>query len=67
MNLERYRHRLENELQARRALAEKLIHSEEDTRKLLARELHDEIGQNITAIQIQSQLVKRTSDTPLAH
>lgn len=66
MNLERYRHRLENELQARRALAEKLIHSEEDTRKLLARELHDEIGQNITAIQIQSQLVKRTSDTPLA-
>ena len=47
------------------ALAEKLIHSEEDTRKQLARELHDEIGQNITAIQIQSQLVKRASDTPL--
>ena len=66
MNLERYRHRLESELQARRALAEKLIHSEEDTRKQLARELHDEIGQNITAIQIQSQLVKRASDTPLA-
>lgn len=66
MNLDRYRHRLETELQARRALAEKLIHSEEDTRKQLARELHDEIGQNITAIQIQSQLVKRAGDTPLA-
>jgi actin-related protein len=66
MNLEHYRHRLESELQARRALAEKLIHTEEDTRKQLARELHDEIGQNITAIQIQSQLVKRASDTPLA-
>ncbi|EEC9781359.1 MASE1 sensor histidine kinase, partial [Escherichia coli] len=30
--------------------------------KNLARELHDEIGQNITAIQIQSQLVKRARD-----
>ena len=57
-----YRQRLETELAARRALAEKLIHTEEDTRKSLARELHDEIGQNITAIQIQSQLVKRARD-----
>jgi two-component system sensor histidine kinase UhpB len=66
MNLDRYRRRLEAELQARRELTEKLIHTEEDTRKHLARELHDEIGQNITAIQIQSQLVKRAGDTPLA-
>lgn len=61
-NLHHYRERLEAELAARRALAEKLIHTEEDTRKSLARELHDEIGQNITAIQIQSQLVKRSRD-----
>ena len=61
-NLHHYRQRLEAELAARRALAEKLIHTEEDTRKSLARELHDEIGQNITAIQIQSQLVKRARD-----
>ena len=66
LNLDHYRRRLEAELQARRALTEKLIHTEEDTRKHLARELHDEIGQNITAIQIQSQLVKRAGDTPLA-
>lgn len=66
LNLDHYRRRLEAELQARRALTEKLIHTEEDTRKHLARELHDEIGQNITAIQIQSQLVKRAADTPLA-
>ncbi|WP_044184428.1 MASE1 domain-containing sensor histidine kinase [Phytobacter massiliensis] len=62
-NLHHYRQRLEAELTARRALAEKLIHSEEDTRKNLARELHDEIGQNITAIQIQSQLMKRTGES----
>ncbi|EPJ7087419.1 MASE1 domain-containing sensor histidine kinase [Citrobacter amalonaticus] len=61
-NLHHYRRRLEAELAARRALAEKLVHIEEDTRKSLARELHDEIGQNITAIQIQSQLVKRVHD-----
>ncbi|NDO80511.1 MASE1 sensor histidine kinase [Citrobacter sp. NCU1] len=61
-NLHHYRQRLEAELAARRALTEKLIHTEEDTRKNLARELHDEIGQNITAIQIQSQLVKRARD-----
>lgn len=61
-NLHHYRQRLEAELAARRALTEKLIHSEEDTRKSLARELHDEIGQNITAIQIQTQLVKRARD-----
>jgi len=66
LNLDHYRRRLEGELRARQALAEQLIHSEEDTRKSLARELHDEIGQNITAIQIQSQLVKRSADTPLA-
>lgn len=60
-NLHRYRQRLEIELQARRELMEKLVHAEEDTRKDLARELHDEIGQNITAIQIQSMLVKRTA------
>ena len=61
-NLHHYRQRLEAELAARRALAEKLVHIEEDTRKSLARELHDEIGQNITAIQIQSQLVKRVDE-----
>ncbi|UYM57149.1 MASE1 domain-containing protein [Leclercia adecarboxylata] len=66
MNLDHYRRRLEAELQARRELTEKLIHTEEDTRKHLARELHDEIGQNITAIQIQSQLVKRAGDNPQA-
>ncbi|WP_058910055.1 MASE1 domain-containing sensor histidine kinase [Entomohabitans teleogrylli] len=66
LNLDHYRQRLEVELQARRALTEKLVHTEEDTRKQLARELHDEIGQNITAIQIQSQMVKRSATTPQA-
>lgn len=61
-NLRHYRLRLEQELQARRDLMEKLVHTEEDVKKAIARELHDEIGQNITAIQIQSMLIKRTAD-----
>lgn len=60
-NLRHYRHRLEQELQARRVLMEKLVHTEEDVKKAIARELHDEIGQNITAIQIQSMLMKKTA------
>ncbi|MEY1273084.1 MASE1 domain-containing sensor histidine kinase [Proteus mirabilis] len=61
-NLRHYQLRLEQELHARRALMEQLVHTEEDVKKAIARELHDEIGQNITAIQIQSMLVKRSSD-----
>jgi glucose-6-phosphate-specific signal transduction histidine kinase len=62
--LQHYRLRLETELHAKRQLMERLVHTEEETRKILARELHDEIGQNITAIQIQSRLVARYTDIP---
>lgn len=51
--------KLANELASKQQLASQLVHVEEDIRKSVARELHDEIGQNITAIQIQSMLAKR--------
>ena len=35
-----------------------------EVRKAIARELHDEIGQNITAIQIQAMLVNRSATAP---
>lgn len=60
-SLSRYRRQLEKELKVRLKLAEQLIHTEEAIRKDIARELHDEIGQNITAIQIQAMLVNRTA------
>ncbi|SFC40037.1 MASE1 domain-containing sensor histidine kinase [Pragia fontium] len=59
--LERYRHQLERELDTRRQLTEQLVHTEEQVRKDIARELHDEIGQNITAIQIQAAIVNKTT------
>nr|WP_314267008.1 MASE1 domain-containing protein [uncultured Moellerella sp.] len=65
-NLNRYRQRLEKELLARHQLMQQLVRAEEDVRKDIARELHDEIGQNITAIQIQSMLAKKSAVTPLA-
>ncbi|MDX5627682.1 MULTISPECIES: MASE1 domain-containing protein [unclassified Brenneria] len=58
--LQRYRQQLEQELKTRRRLMEQIIHTEEEVRKDIARELHDDIGQNITAIQIQAMLVKHS-------
>lgn len=63
-HLQRYRQQLEKELQVRHRLTAQLVDSEEQVRKAIARELHDEIGQNITAIQIQAMLVARSGDTP---
>ncbi|RJX67186.1 sensor histidine kinase [Vibrio sinensis] len=55
---------LAKELDNKQQLARQLVHVEEEIRKSIARELHDEIGQNITAIQIQAMLAKRLSTTP---
>ncbi len=62
--LQRYRQQLEQELAAKRHLMERLVGTEEEVRKAIARELHDEIGQNITAIQIQAMLVNRSATAP---
>ncbi|MCY9856053.1 signal transduction histidine-protein kinase/phosphatase UhpB [Vibrio mediterranei] len=57
--LKQANHKLAAELESKQQLARQLVHVEENIRKSVARELHDEIGQNITAIQIQSMLAKR--------
>lgn len=62
--LQRYQQQLEQELAAKRQLMERLVGTEEQVRKAIARELHDEIGQNITAIQIQAMLVNRSATAP---
>lgn len=55
---------LKKELTSKQRLARQLVNVEEEVRKSVARELHDEIGQNITAIQIQAMLAKRHSSNP---
>jgi two-component system sensor histidine kinase UhpB len=59
--LHRLNRNLAKELSNKQQLARQLVHVEEDIRKSMARELHDEIGQNITAIQIQATLANRTA------
>ncbi|MEZ8985232.1 MASE1 domain-containing protein [Vibrio cyclitrophicus] len=57
---------LESELVNKQHLALQLVQVEEAIRKSVARELHDEIGQNITAIQIQAMLADRTSQDEMS-
>jgi len=47
-----------------RALAARLESVREDESSRIARELHDEIGQSLTAIKIQLQTLKRAAPTP---
>ncbi|MCW8328871.1 signal transduction histidine-protein kinase/phosphatase UhpB [Photobacterium sp. SDRW27] len=59
--LQQVNQELAHELNNKQNLARQLVMVEEDIRKSVARELHDEIGQNITAIQIQAMLADRTT------
>jgi two-component system sensor histidine kinase UhpB len=45
-----------------RALAKRLLEVQEEERRLLARELHDEVGQQITAIKLNLQLLQASPD-----
>ncbi|WP_394143508.1 signal transduction histidine-protein kinase/phosphatase UhpB [Vibrio atypicus] len=50
------------ELDRNKKLTKQLLETEEGVRKDIARELHDEIGQNITAIRIKSNLIQRVDN-----
>lgn len=50
---------LQNELARNHRLAERLLETEESVRRDVARELHDDIGQTITAIRTQAGIVQR--------
>ncbi|OBU34490.1 signal transduction histidine-protein kinase/phosphatase UhpB [Photobacterium kishitanii] len=58
-------HKLSAELGRNQVLSRQLIKTEESVRRDVARELHDEIGQNITAIRMQASILKRVEITPV--
>lgn len=50
---------LQSELARNRRLADRLLETEESVRRDVARELHDDIGQTITAIRTRAGIVQR--------
>jgi two-component system, NarL family, sensor histidine kinase UhpB len=50
---------MEQAAQQRRDLTRRVIEAEEDERKRLARELHDELGQSLTAIKVDAAYIAR--------
>jgi PAS domain S-box-containing protein len=53
---------LRNANQALRLLSRQLLQIQEDERRAIARDLHDEIGQSLTAIKLNVERAQRTSD-----
>lgn len=57
--------KLRSQLTRNQNLARQLVTAEESVRREIARELHDEIGQNITAIRTQANIIKRVEPTDM--
>ncbi|MEX0333900.1 signal transduction histidine-protein kinase/phosphatase UhpB [Vibrio tubiashii] len=57
--------KLRGELSRNQTLSRQLIQAEESVRRDVARELHDEIGQNITAIRTQASIIKRIDNAEM--
>lgn len=55
---------LRRRLSENRQLARALVTTEEQTRRAVARELHDEVGQTITVIRTQASIIKRLAPQP---
>lgn len=53
------------QLNRNHSLSRQLVKAEESVRREVARELHDEIGQNITAIRTQASIIQRVETTPV--
>ncbi|CAH8190050.1 signal transduction histidine-protein kinase/phosphatase UhpB [Vibrio aestuarianus] len=57
--------KLRQELDRNQNLSRQLVKAEESVRRDIARELHDEIGQNITAIRTQASIIQRVETEPV--
>ena len=54
--------KIEATLEERAELSKRLMNTQEDERRALARELHDEFGQNLTAIAALAASIERTAE-----
>jgi two-component system, NarL family, sensor histidine kinase UhpB len=53
---------LQHTIDANRRLTQRIVRLQEDERKALARDLHDEIGQSLTAMSIEAATIERAQD-----
>lgn len=58
---------LHAQLKRNRKLSTQLVEAEEAVRRNVARELHDDIGQNITAIRTQASILKRIEQSDMGN
>lgn len=59
--LQRFRHEVHEKEKARLALIEKIVHTQEEERKTISRELHDQLGQSLLALMLMVQSVSKES------
>ncbi|CDG21154.1 Sensor protein uhpB [Xenorhabdus poinarii G6] len=57
---------LRRQLDCNHSLSRQLVKAEESVRREIACELHDEIGQNITAIRTQASIIQRIEVAPMS-
>ncbi|PHM69435.1 signal transduction histidine-protein kinase/phosphatase UhpB [Xenorhabdus kozodoii] len=57
---------LKGQLHRNHSLSRQLVKAEESVRREIARELHDEIGQNVTAIRTQANIIQRIEVAPIS-
>ncbi len=59
--LQNFRHEVHEKEKARLALIERIVHSQEEERKTISRELHDQLGQSLLALMLMVQSLSKES------
>src|SRR6476660_11209 len=61
---EHHRERIEHDREEMRSLSQKLVKAQEAERKTISRELHDQVGQMLTALRMEIGNVEQLRQTP---
>lgn len=62
--LQHFRHEAQEKERARLALIEKIVQTQEEERKTISRELHDQLGQSLLALMLMVQSLNKAGPIP---